>query len=67
MMLRAALVALVAALAFGGWQYVRAERLAIAAARLDVCKEVQDLKKGAEDETDEDLADSISAGSGGLW
>lgn len=67
MILRAALVAFVASLAFGGWQYMRAERFARDAARLDVCEEVQDLKKGAEDETDDDLADSISGGSGGLW
>lgn len=67
MMLRAALAALVLALAFGGWQYIRAEGFKRDAARLDVCKEVQDLKKGAENETDDDLADSISGGSGGLW
>lgn len=66
MILRAALAALVAALAFGGWQYLRAERFKRDAARLATCQEVQNLKKDAENETDDDLADSISDGRG-LW
>lgn len=67
MIVKALAILLCAAVAFGSWQYVRAERLQGAAETLETCREVQDLKKGAENETDDALADSISGSLGGLW
>lgn len=64
--LPAALALLCASLAWGGWQYIRAEGLADKAARLDTCKEVEALKDGASSATDDDLIDSLSD-FGGLW
>ena len=51
-----------ASLAFGGWQYIRAERLTEKAARFDTCKEVEALKNGASKATDDDLINSLSDG-----
>lgn len=62
----ALVAALIASLAFGAWQWGRANTLAKSADRLATCQEVQRLKRSAEDATDDDLADSISDGRS-LW
>lgn len=66
MVFKALAIVLVIVSALAVWQFIRAEGMVDAADKLETCQEIQKLKKEAEDETDDDLADSIS-GFNGLW